>query len=85
MALRITLIDEDPGRQRTMGCHAGLPRAVHRARPAVAEPAREDPMLLYYADEPTVGTRFRYAGVEWEVVDYDDGWVARMVVEHVQR
>jgi hypothetical protein len=37
-------------------------------------------LLLYLSDEPELGRRFRYAEVEWEIVDYHDGWVARMTV-----
>ena len=38
------------------------------------------PMLLYLADEPEIGRRFSYGGAVWEVVDYQDGWIARLLV-----
>jgi hypothetical protein len=38
------------------------------------------PLLLYLADEPEIGRRFHYSGVDWEIVDYDNGWVARLIV-----
>ena len=41
---------------------------------------RNPAMLLYLPDEPEIGRRFRYGGVEWEIVDYRDGWIARLVV-----
>ena len=40
------------------------------------------PLLLYLAEEPEVGRVFEYGGAHWEIVDYQDGWVARLVVAH---
>lgn len=39
------------------------------------------PLLLYLPDEPAVGRRFRYQDLEWEVVEYRNGWLARLVVD----
>ncbi len=38
------------------------------------------PLLLYLADEPEIGREFEYGGARWEIVDYQDGWIARLVV-----
>jgi hypothetical protein len=38
-------------------------------------------LQLFLADEPEIGRRFSYSGVEWEIVDYRDGWVARLLVD----
>jgi hypothetical protein len=39
------------------------------------------PMLLFVGEEPEVGMRFTYTDIDWEVVDYRDGWIARPVVD----
>ena len=55
-------------------------------RPGAPVAGLEDPgsppLLLYLADEPEIGRRFRYGGALWEIVDYQDGWIARLVVAH---
>jgi len=38
-------------------------------------------LLLYLSEEPEIGLQFRYSGVDWEIVDYRDGWIARLLVE----
>ncbi|MCG6950021.1 MAG: hypothetical protein LJE93_14010 [Acidobacteria bacterium] len=38
------------------------------------------PLLLYVAEEPRVGLEFRYFGLDWRIVDYRNGWIARMLV-----
>jgi hypothetical protein len=60
------------------------PVAHRRRGPAVADlddPA-VPPLLLYLADEPEIGRQFTYDGARWEIVDYQDGWIARLVVAH---
>ena len=37
-------------------------------------------MLLYVAEEPRIGYEFSYFGLRWEIVDYREGWVARLLV-----
>ena len=37
------------------------------------------PLLLWVAQEPEIGLRFAYDGLVWEIVDYRDGWIARLV------
>jgi hypothetical protein len=84
MTLRITLCDEQPSAP-------GVP--IVSSAPTIA--GREElvpvfadwdddqvpALLLYLGDEPEIGKRFRYSGVDWEIVDYHDGWVARMLVD----
>ena len=59
-------------------------RSTPRGRRPIAEPDWERPapaaLLLFVPEEPSIGLRFRYHGIAWEVVDYRHGWVARMVV-----
>ena len=40
-----------------------------------------DALMLYLADEPAIGEVFTYHGLRWQVVDYHDGWVARLLVD----
>jgi hypothetical protein len=40
-----------------------------------------EPLMLYVAEEPRVGLEFSYHGLSWQIVDYRDGWVARLLVE----
>jgi len=37
-------------------------------------------LLLYLSEEPEIGREFEYGGARWEIVDYQDGWIARLVV-----
>ena len=38
-----------------------------------------DALMLYLVDEPAIGEVFTYHGLQWQVVDYADGWVARLL------
>ena len=60
------------------------PLAPRGPGPAVADWNDQDalPLLLYLADEPEIGRQFSYGGARWEIVDYQDGWIARLVVAH---
>jgi len=40
-----------------------------------------EPLMLYVAEEPRVGLEFSYHGLSWQIVDYRDGWVARLLVD----
>jgi len=40
-----------------------------------------EPLMLYVAEEPRVGLEFAYHGLSWQIVDYQNGWVASLVVE----
>jgi hypothetical protein len=83
MTLRITLHDDEGGTPLSPA-----PDAVRQPQPAfhrdsallAADDDSGPSMLLYLPDEPEIGQRFRYAEVEWEIVDYRDGWIARLVV-----
>ena len=83
MTLRITLHDDEG-----VGTPAPAPAAVSQPQPAfhrdsaflAADDDSSPVMLLYLPDEPEIGQRFWYAEVEWEIVDYRDGWIARLVV-----
>ena len=37
-------------------------------------------LMLYVAEEPQIGLDFSYLGLQWQIVDYRDGWIARLVV-----
>jgi len=39
-----------------------------------------EPLMLYVAEEPRVGLEFSYHGLNWQIVDYRNGWVARLLV-----
>jgi hypothetical protein len=45
------------------------------------ENANAEPLMLYVSDEPRVGLEFSYHGLEWRIVEYDDGWIAKLLVE----
>jgi hypothetical protein len=38
-------------------------------------------LKLYLEDEPEIGRVFSYNGLEWQIVEYRDGWIARLIVE----
>ena len=44
------------------------------------ESAKNEPLMLYLSDEPAIGHEFSYNGVRWQIIDYRDGWVARLLV-----
>jgi len=44
------------------------------------ESSTEDGLRLYLSDEPGIGHEFSYNGVRWQIIDYRDGWVARLLV-----
>ena len=44
------------------------------------ESQTDDSLMLYLAEEPQIGAEFSYNGLEWRIVDYRDGWVARLLV-----
>jgi len=45
------------------------------------EDSKAEPLMLYVAEEPRVGLEFSYHGLDWQIVDYRDGWVAKLVVD----
>jgi hypothetical protein len=44
------------------------------------ESQTDDSLMLYLAEEPQIGAEFSYNGLEWRIVDYRDGWIARLLV-----
>ncbi len=81
--LRITLGDETsdgPPARRPTAVRERVPR--RRTGPELADwgDPGSPPLLLYLADEPEIGREFEYGGARWEIVDYQDGWIARLVV-----
>jgi len=38
-------------------------------------------LMLYLEEEPQIDLEFSYNGLQWRIVDYRDGWVARLIVE----
>ena len=79
-------LDDRPTRQPRGSVVRSRPAAGRdrRDRPLLADPdwhrRGRDALLLFVSDEPAIGERFRYHGSTWEIVDYRDGWVARLVV-----
>ena len=45
------------------------------------EDSETEPLMLYVAEEPRVGLEFAYHGLSWQIVDYRNGWVARLMVD----
>jgi len=45
------------------------------------EDSPSEPLMLYVAEEPSVGLEFSYHGLDWEIVEYRDGWVAKLLVD----
>ena len=45
------------------------------------EDSKDEALTLYVAEEPRVGLEFSYHGLDWQIVDYKDGWVARLLVD----
>jgi hypothetical protein len=84
MTVRITLSDDEKAAGGTPVA-APVGRTVPRERSVSAfadwDDEQSPPLLLFLADEPEIGRRFSYSGVDWEIVDYRDGWVARLLVD----
>jgi hypothetical protein len=83
MTLRIRLHDDEGGVPMSFErTKVRTPQPAYQRKPAFLDwdDTRSPAMLLYLPDEPEIGKRFLYGGVEWEIVDYRDGWIARLVV-----
>ena len=82
MPLRITLADDATGRASARRPQVVreplLPRGGGAASADWGDP-QAPPLLLYLAEEPEIGREFEYGGARWEIVDYQDGWIARLV------
>ena len=85
MTLRIVL-SEETGESRPLLKPAAVRRpggGAWRDLPVVdLDGEATPPMLLFLPDEPEIGRRFSYGGADWEVVDYQDGWIARLLVAY---
>lgn len=59
----------------------GVPPA-RRRQLAIAEwdGATTGQLMLFVPDEPLIGDEFSYNGIRWQVVDYRDGWIARILL-----
>ena len=44
------------------------------------EDSNDEPLMLYLSEEPAIGDEFSYNGMRWQIIDYRDGWVARLLV-----
>jgi len=64
-------------------------RANDQAPPPVArqlldanwEESTAEALMLYVAEEPRIGLEFSYHGLEWQIVEYRDGWIAKLLVD----
>jgi len=45
------------------------------------EDSKAETLMLYVAEEPRVGLQFSYHGLEWRIIDYRDGWIAKLLVD----
>ena len=82
MSTRIHL-DDSASEVRMIATVAGEipPPSLRQLLDADWENSKAEPLMLYVAEEPSVGLEFSYHGLSWEVVDYRDGWVARLLVD----
>ena len=44
------------------------------------ESSHDESLMLFLSEEPAIGHEFSYNGVRWQIIDYRDGWVARLLV-----
>jgi len=56
------------------------PPAIRQLAHADWESSTDNVLKLYLSDEPGIGDEFAYNGVRWRIIDYRDGWVARLLV-----
>jgi hypothetical protein len=82
MSLRIDL-DESVGDKPIVAPGVGEipPPSMRQLLDADWEDSKDEPLMLYVAEEPRVGLEFSYHGLSWQIVDYRDGWVARLLVD----
>ena len=57
------------------------PPAIRQLLDADWEDSETEPLMLYVAEEPCVGLEFSYHGLSWQIVDYQEGWVAKLLVD----
>ena len=82
MSPRIQL-DESVSDETTIATteYGASPAAARQLLDADWENSKSEPLMLYVADEPRVGLEFSFHGLTWQIVDYRNGWVARMLVD----
>ena len=61
--------------------HENHPPPMRQLLDADWEDSKAEPLMLYVAEEPRVGLEFSYHGLRWRIVDYRDGWIARLLVD----
>jgi hypothetical protein len=82
MNLRIQLDETVSGAPIVAELRGKIPPSV--ARPLLEadwEDSDTEALMLYVAEEPRVGLEFSYHGLSWQIVDYRNGWVARLLVD----
>ncbi len=83
MSSQINLDDSAPnGLDSLTAVSPPEPPPVHRRQLATPDWDRTSPgqLKLYVPNEPLIGDEFSYNGVRWQVVDYRDGWIARILL-----
>ncbi len=82
MSLRFNLDDTVTYRPDVLPTIAKRPPPARRRQLAIADwdEATADQLILFVPDEPLIGDEFSYNGVRWQVVDYRDGWIARILL-----
>jgi hypothetical protein len=82
MSPRIQLDESASEVPITLEAETGTPPATARQLlDADWEDSSTEPLMLYVAEEPRVGLEFSYHGLDWQIVDYRDGWVAKLLVD----
>jgi len=76
-------LDESVSRAPIVATVSGeIPSPVTRQLlDADLDDSEAEPLMLYVAEEPRVGLEFSYHGLSWQIVDYRDGWVAKLLVD----
>jgi hypothetical protein len=82
MSLRFDL-DESVAEEPIVATVVGEipPPSMRQLLDADWEDSKDEPLMLYVAEEPRVGLEFSYHGLSWQIVDYREGWIARLLVD----
>jgi len=81
MSPRIHLVESVSGGPTIVTVAGEIPPPMTRQLlDADWDDSEAEPLMLYVAEEPRVGLQFSYHGLNWQIVDYRDGWVARLLV-----
>jgi hypothetical protein len=65
----------------SMAANNPPPAAARQLLDADWEDSTAAPLMLYVAEEPRVGLEFSYHGLDWEIIDYRNGWIAKLLVD----